>query len=387
MKKSFLSIIFLLSFLSAQSTWSMTGRVHPELKWETISTDHFNIHFHQGIEDIAKNGAVLAEHYRPTLLQQVGLDTIPKIDIIFTTEDEIMNGFAMPTYQTFIWVDQNDAAIWLEKGKWLEQVLAHELQHIVLFHKIKTWMPQPLGYLFSGLPGWAVEGLAEYETESWRPYRADLSHKRHILKNTTNRMDPHHDGFSKMLYWADRYGDSTIVKTLGYRNKLKLFSFGAGFKKATGTSVKQFNEDWRRHMNTYYYGYRAQKESYNEIGETISLPIKRLQSFKFYNDSTAIALLGLDDKDQFDVSLVIAKRDTAKETERYNNWKKRIDKITEKEKKTKNDSLQLSKKFKEKVLWDKTEVDYGQFHEGLSWSQDGTKLAYSKYHFDRTPPN
>ena len=383
MKKSFLSIIFLLSFLSAQSTWSMTGRVHPELKWETISTDHFNIHFHQGIEDIAKNGAVLAEHYRPTLLQQVGLDTIPKIDIIFTTEDEIMNGFAMPTYQTFIWVDQNDAAIWLEKGKWLEQVLAHELQHIVLFHKIKTWMPQPLGYLFSGLPGWAVEGLAEYETESWRPYRADLSHKRHILKNTTNRMDPHHDGFSKMLYWADRYGDSTIVKTLGYRNKLKLFSFGAGFKKATGTSVKQFNEDWRRHMNTYYYGYRAQKESYNEIGETISLPIKRLQSFKFYSDSTAIALLGLDDKDQFDVSLVIAKRDTAKETERYNNWKKRIDKITEKEKKTKNDSLQLSKKFKEKVLWDKTEVDYGQFHEGLSWSQDGTKLAYSKYHFDK----
>ena len=98
-----------------------------------------------------------------------------------------MNGFAMPTYQTFIWVDQNDAAIWLEKGKWLEQVLAHELQHIVLFHKIKTWMPQPLGYLFSGLPGWAVEGLAEYETESWRPYRADLSHKRHILKNTTRK--------------------------------------------------------------------------------------------------------------------------------------------------------------------------------------------------------
>ena len=136
------------------------------------------------------------------------LDTIPKIDIIFTTEDEIMNGFAMPTYQTFIWVDQNDAAIWLEKGKWLQQVLAHELQHLVYFHKIKTWMPQPFGYLFSGLPAWVAEGLAEYETESWRPYRADLSHKRHILKNTTNRMDPHHDGFSKMLYWADRYGDS-----------------------------------------------------------------------------------------------------------------------------------------------------------------------------------
>ena len=383
MKSKTLLLILFLNTINSQSTWSMSGRVHPELKWETISTAHFNIHFHQGIEDIAKDGAVLAEHYRPTLLKQMELDTIPKIDIIFTTEDEIMNGFAMPTYQTFIWVDQNDAAIWLEKGKWLEQVLAHELQHLVYFHKIKTWMPQPFGYLFSGLPAWVAEGLAEYETESWRPYRADLSHKRHILKNTTNRMDPHHDGFSKMLYWADRYGDSTIAKTLGYRNQLKLYSFGTGFKKATGTSVKQFNEDWRRHMNTYYYGYRAQKESYNEIGETISLPIKRLQSFKFYSDSTLIAMLGIDDKDQGDVSLMIAQRDTAKETERYNNWEKRIDKIKKKDKKTKKDSLQLSKKFKEKVLWDKTEIDFGRFHEGLSWSADGTKLAYSKYHFDK----
>ena len=174
MNNKILLLILFLTTISAQSTWIMSGRVHPELKWETISTAHFNIHFHQGIEDIAKDGAVLAEHYRPTRLKQMELDTIPKIDIIFTTEDEIMNGFAMPSYQTFIWVDQNDAAIWLEKGKWLEQVLAHELQHLVYFHKIKTWMPQPFGYLFSGLPAWVAEGLAEYETESWRPYRADL---------------------------------------------------------------------------------------------------------------------------------------------------------------------------------------------------------------------
>ena len=34
-------------------------------------------------------------------------------------------------------------------------------------------------------------------------------------------------------------------------------------------------------------------------------------------------------------------------------------------------------------MWDKTEIDFGRFHEGLSWSEDGTKLAYSKYHFDK----
>ena len=149
-------------------------------------------------------------------------------------------------------------------------------------------------------------------------------------------MDPHHDGFSKMLYWADRFGDSTITQTLAYRNNLKLFSFGAGFKKTTGISVSQFNEDWRRHMNTYYYGYRSQKETYKEIGEVFTMPINKMQSFAFYPDSNQIAFLGFLDKGQFDTSLIIAKRDTAKERERFEDWEKRIKNLKEKEKKTNN---------------------------------------------------
>ena len=141
MKPKIVFLLTLLSFLSAQGTWLWSNRVHPELRWETISTKNYNVHYHQGIETIAEEGAVIAERVHPTLLKQMDVDSIPKIDIIFTSEDEIMNGFAMWTYQTFIWVDQNDAAIWLEQGKWLEQVVSHELQHIVLLHKTKSWFP------------------------------------------------------------------------------------------------------------------------------------------------------------------------------------------------------------------------------------------------------
>ena len=201
-------LIFLLLLTQGFShTWSWSGRTHGELDWSTIETEHYRIHYHQGIETIATEGASIAEQVRPILLQQLDLDNIPTIDIIFTTEDEIMNGFAGPTYQTFIWVDQNDAAIWLEDEKWLYQVLSHELQHIVFFHRIKTWLPEPWSFLFSKTPLWVAEGLAEYETENWRPYRADISHKFHVLKNEMDDMDPHHDGYSKMLYWSDRFGD------------------------------------------------------------------------------------------------------------------------------------------------------------------------------------
>ena len=43
--------------------------------------------------------------------------TFTRINVILTSEDEVMNGFAEYTNSTFIWVDQNDAAIELLDSK------------------------------------------------------------------------------------------------------------------------------------------------------------------------------------------------------------------------------------------------------------------------------
>ena len=172
----------------------MSQRSHGELKWNTISTDHFDIHYHDGIKDIAVVGASMAEQIRPVLMQQMGLDTLPRLDIAFTTEDEILNGFAMPGNYTVIWVDQNDAGLWTGDEKWLRTVLAHELQHLIFFNTVKGpwWLPEPMNSLVAGVPGWVVEGLAEYYTEKWRPLRFDISHKGHVIRNTVHKIqDPH----------------------------------------------------------------------------------------------------------------------------------------------------------------------------------------------------
>ena len=107
-------LLLLISSIGYGQTWAWTYRTHGELDWNTITTEHFRIHYHVGIEQIAKEGATISVQVHPILLEQKDLDEIPIIDIIFTTEDEIMNGFAGPTYQTFIWVDQYEVAVWLE---------------------------------------------------------------------------------------------------------------------------------------------------------------------------------------------------------------------------------------------------------------------------------
>ena len=153
-----------------------------------------------------------------------------------------------------------------------------------------------------------------------------------------------------MLYWSERFGDSTIVKVLEYRSDVRLFNFEDAFKKINGITVKQFVEDWRVHMNTYYYGYRSQKEAYKEIGDVFTLPIKKMQSFAFYKDSTQMALLGLYDKYHLDVSLMIAERDTLKESKRYENWKEEKEKLKKKKQKSKKESLKINKSNKKKMI-------------------------------------
>ena len=384
------SVLFLLiSSIIYGQTWAWTYRTHGELVWNTITTENFRIHYHDGIQSIAKEGASISEQALPILLEQMNLKEIPIIDIIFTTEDEIMNGFAGPTYQTFIWVDQNDAAIWLEDEKWLYQVVSHELQHIVFFHRVKTWLPEPWSYLASGTPGWVVEGLAEYETERWRPYRAELSHKYHVLKNNMDDMDPHHDGFSKLLYWSNKFGDSTIVQTLSDRNIYGLFNFKSAFKKNVGISVDQFNEDWRRHMNTYYYGYRSQKEAIEEVGKVVTLPIKKFVGFNFSSDSSKIAIIGMNNDQQRDMSLYLFNRDTVEEKrikdEKIKSREKKKDNakpsLIERIFKRKNQDRNKQKKDKRIIVWDKDEIDYGSFHPYLNWSPKNDMVAYSKYRY------
>ena len=167
---------------------------------------------------------------------------------------------------------------------------------------------------------------------------------------------------------------STIVNIVQHRNKLKLLKFEKSFKEQSGIELSQFEEDWRRHMNTYFYGYRSQKEAIEEIGEVATLPINKLVNFAFSPDSLKIAMVGRDDKDQWDTSLIIAKQDTTKseKEEPKSSWFSKLfssKKDTSEEKKN------------PKPRYNKKEVDHGWIHPVVSWSFDGTKLVYSKYHF------
>jgi len=343
-----ISILLLTHTLPAQNMWLWNQRTHPELEWKTLETEHFNIHFHQGLEKIARKGALIAEQSYQPILDQLELDDFGKTDIVFSAEDEIMNGFAMPTNQIFIWISQNDVAgTFGGSEKWLRLVVSHEFQHVAQFQAQRTW----LGILGAiTIPGWWLEGMAEYMTETWRVGRSDSRMKIHTYRNTMDHLDAHDEGYAKVLYLAWKYGDSTLVEISKHRLYLKedslrypyWYDFEKAFKKVTGQTLKDFNEEWRRTMNTYYYGYRAQKELIEEVGDPQVLKgFSSVRTATLSQDSSLIAVIGRKSSRMRDYGLYTMTTDS-------------------------NQTIR--------------EVHYGHFTGKPAWSPDAKQLVVAEFH-------
>ncbi|MBD3275293.1 MAG: hypothetical protein GF372_08290, partial [Candidatus Marinimicrobia bacterium] len=144
---------------------------------------------------------------------------------------------------------------------------------------------------FSTLPFWFIEGTAEYYTEKWRIGRSDTRLKAAIYYNRIHRLAPHDEGFAKVLYLAENFGDSTLTEIIQWRHPTwKTYSFRQAFREATGMSPAAFHEQWRKAMNTYYYSYRGQKESLDDAGEIINVPsIGSIYSISISPDSSMAA--------------------------------------------------------------------------------------------------
>lgn len=344
----FMSLMVSTALLGQSGFYGWNQRTHSELTWYTLETEHFNIHYHNGIEEIARKGALIAEQIYPTILQQIEVEPWGKTDITFTMEDEILNGFAMPSDQIFIWVSQNDVAGHFGGSeKWLRLVLPHEFQHVAQFNAQKTWLGI---WGMIGIPGWWMEGMAEYNTEVWRVGRSDNSFKIHTYQNMVEKIEAHHMGYAKVLYLAWKYGDSTLVK-IGhdrvYLDKKKKkwpiwYDFDEAFKKATGKSVKAFDEEWRRVINTYYFTLKGQKEGVDEVGEPMVVKgFKNIFGLSYAPDSSALAVVGRQSKNQYYTSLYVMTTDT-------NHTIKRI--------------------------------HYGTFNNQPAWSPNGKQIVVSELH-------
>jgi Tol biopolymer transport system component len=167
------TLLIALTTLCAAGSAAASSRYDPRLQFRTITTPHFDIHFHQGEESQARRLAVIAEDVARVLETRLGRPA-SRVDVILVNQSDAPNGWATPVPFNLIEVavaaPTGDSMIG-NTDDWLRLVFTHEYTHIVHLSRSRGWigglrhvfgrMPLLFPNLFT--PIWQIEGIATFE--------------------------------------------------------------------------------------------------------------------------------------------------------------------------------------------------------------------------------
>jgi hypothetical protein len=159
--------------------WALCGVVNagvfhdPALNWQTIESQHFRIHYHDGEAALAQRFWPKAEHVYGDICAFLNWYPQDKTDVVLTDEFDLSNGYTrvFPYNSVVLFVAAPDEINSLEDyDDWLALVFRHEFLHVVHLDKVRG-LPQDFQHVFGRhpllfpnayQPRWVIEGLATY---------------------------------------------------------------------------------------------------------------------------------------------------------------------------------------------------------------------------------
>ncbi len=264
----------------------------PYLRWYTINTPHFHVHFHGGLEPVAQRTANLLEDEYNILVPELGwAPDITEVLLTDATDDANGSSGALPYDEIRLFVTAPDDMSPLgDYDDWLRELTTHELTHTVHIDNI-SGIPAVVNSILGktvapnqAQPRWVLEGLAvTMETEhtsggrlrlsQWDMYmRADtLSHNLARLDQISNDARRWPSGNLWYLYgsefveWIEHiYGPNTFAAiATDYGANIVPWGINRSVRRVTGRTYEQLYRGWEKHLEEKY---RAQAAAVRRRG-------------------------------------------------------------------------------------------------------------------------
>jgi len=310
-----LTILFLTMLSVCGFVLPQYGYNHPELKWYTIETEHFLVHYHNGAEWTAKRVAEIAEKIYKPVTEFYGYEPDSKTQLIIKDTDDYSNGAAYYyDNKILIWATPLDFIL-RGSHNWLWDVVTHEFTHIVslqssmkfsrkipgMYFQVYSYEDEKRDdvlygypyvmaiYPFPGvvIPMWLAEGVAQYmyrgcPNDFWDSHRDMILRDRVLNDRLLSFEDMNHfgysgignesvynQGFALTSYIVDKYGDDVPGKVFKRMKEIKNLTINRAFKEVTGKTGFEIYNEWKNFI-TKRYRSLTQTIKQNEVkGKTI----------------------------------------------------------------------------------------------------------------------
>jgi Tol biopolymer transport system component len=259
----------------------------PRLRWRTLQTEHFEIHFHENEREVARRVAVVAERAHAELAPHMKWKPKRRTHIVLTDDTDSANGSAtvLPYNLIRLYTTAPDSASVLnDHDDWLYGLIVHEYAHILHLDNIsglarvvnavlgKVWAPNQVQ------PRFIVEGIATYEeskrSSSGRRRSAifDMYLRTALLAGKLQTLDritygsplqwpqgttAYLYGASLVGYVADRYGDAAVARLSREYGGARIefwapFAINRALRRAVGKDWPTIYAEWKQHLQRRY---------------------------------------------------------------------------------------------------------------------------------------
>lgn len=284
-----LAVFLLVTFLTSLSAHA--GLFDSKLKWRTISTKNFNIHYYEGEEEIAHRMAFIAEKVHATLSPRWKWKPWGRTEIILTDTTDVSNAFTstLPYNFMLLFITAPTADSTLAYyNDWLEDLFMHEYTHTLtldMYGGIAKPFRWVLGRIITpnGLtPGWVREGIAVQQESLGGKGRANSSFSEMMLR--TDILNDQFLAIDQMaglqfdwpsfnaayiyggMFWTylgDTYGQDKLVEWFHrYSNSMWLFSLNNKARKTwNDKNFLMLRREWKAYLTEKYNKQKAEVEA------------------------------------------------------------------------------------------------------------------------------
>ncbi len=234
-------------------------RNYPDLKWNVIKTEHFNVFYPESRDPdsehyidadfTARKTAYVAEEMYPLICGQFNYYLDETVNIVMLDQTDSLTGYTVPSFDWIVVSGRHSDLLWRLRGHhdWIRNVMYHEFAHVVSLKADQIFAEEAFGavvgarwsdgrinttatgsaFISKGDPWFWVEGGAEYYTDvaginTWTSNR-DMRMRMDVLEDMALNLDDMGDyfgshggfdgnrhylsGYSFALYLEERFGE------------------------------------------------------------------------------------------------------------------------------------------------------------------------------------
>jgi hypothetical protein len=251
------------------------------LAWRVLTTPHFDLHFHDGAEELAVRAAIIAERAYKEYAERLDRDLPFRVPFILYSSHadfsqtniapyligEGTGGFSEPFRNRMVLPYNGSHADFVH-------VIRHELVHVFMFDMAFGARSSDLGRnTFFQIPLWFAEGVAEWLSSGWDA-QADM-----VIRDATinDYLQPleyvggymvYKQGQAAMRVLSERYGPTKLNEF--WRTVGRVRSVERALMLTYGLDMQDFNRLYAQELRRRYWPFYSDLEQLEDVARPLT---------------------------------------------------------------------------------------------------------------------